>query len=436
MDLTNALELPCGARLKNRIVKAAMSEGLADRHDHATPGHCRLYEKWARGGAGLLITGNVMVDRRHLERPGNVVLQDESGAHALRAWAAAGTLGQTHLWMQISHPGRQCPKLVSREPLAPSAVQLNLLGNFARPRAMTEEDIEDVIERFGKTAALAQQAGFTGVQVNAAHGYLISQFLSPKVNRRDDWWGGSLANRARLLLGVVAHIRQEVGAHFPIAVKLNAADFQRGGFELEDSVQCALWLADAGVDLLEISGGSFEHLRLLGDRGDPETAQDPDVAPGAVKAGYFTDYALAIARALKGAGKAMPLMVTGGFRTREAMERVLALGGIDLVGLARPFCATPDLAHKLLRGEGIPADLHRPLQAGGALHRWLMRFKTYRVLRVQGEVAWHARQLAKLAQGRDPASASLSLTLALLKHMSADMAHAMRRKPPVTGMAN
>lgn len=435
MDLRDALELPCGARFKNRVVKTATSEGLADRHDHATPGHCRLYEKWARGGAGLLITGNVMVDRRYLERPGNVVLEDESGMPTLRAWAAAGTLGQTHLWMQISHPGRQCPKLVSKEPLAPSAVQLNLLGNFARPRAMTEEDIEDVIERFGKTASLAQQAGFTGVQINAAHGYLISQFLSPKVNRREDRWGGCLANRARLLLGVVARIRQEVGARFPISVKLNAADFQRGGFDLQDSCQCALWLADVGVDLLEVSGGNFEHLRLLGYRGDPETAEDPDVAPGAVKVGYFTDYAQAIAKALKGAGKEIPLMVTGGFRTREAMERVLALGDIDLVGLARPFCATPDLAHKLLRREGAPADLRGPLQAGGALHRWLMRFKTYRVLRIQGEVAWHARQLAKLAQGRDPEGAS-SLALALVRHMSADMVHAVRRKPPVTGMAN
>lgn len=435
MNLTNTLELPCGARLKNRIVKAAMSEGLADRHDHATPGHSQLYEKWARGGASLLITGNVMVDRRYLERPGNVVLEDESGMRALQAWSAAGTLGQTHLWMQISHPGRQCPKLVSKEPLAPSAVQLNLLGNFAKPRAMTEEDIEDVIKRFGKTASLAQQAGFTGVQINAAHGYLLSQFLSPQVNRREDKWGGSLANRARLLLGVVARIRQEVDAHFAIAVKLNAADFQRGGFDLEDSAQCALWLADAGIDLLEISGGSFEHLRLLGDRGDPNTAEDPHVAEGTVKAGYFTNYALEIAQALKGAGKAMPLMVTGGFRSRATIEFVLAQGGIDLVGLARPFCASPDLAHKLLRGEDIPADLHGPLQAGGALHRRLMRFKAYRVLHVQGEVAWHARQLTKLAQGCD-SSCTLSMALALVKHMSADMAHAMRRKPPVSGMAN
>jgi 2,4-dienoyl-CoA reductase-like NADH-dependent reductase (Old Yellow Enzyme family) len=435
MDLTYALELPCGARLSNRVVKAAMSEGLADHHDHATQGHCRLYENWARGGAGLLITGNVMVDRRYLERPGNVVLENASGMPALRAWAAAGTLGKTHLWMQISHPGRQCPKLVSKEPLAPSAVQLHLLGNFAKPRAMTEEDIADAIERFGTTALLAKQAGFTGVQINAAHGYLISQFLSPKVNRREDRWGGNLANRARLLLSIVARIRQEVGPHFPISVKLNAADFQRGGFDLQDSCQCALWLADAGVDLLEVSGGNFEHLRLLGYRGDPTTAQDPDVTPGAVKDGYFTNYALAITKAIQSAGKAMPLMVTGGFRTREAMQGVLALGGIDLVGLARPFCATPDLAHKLLRGEGSPADLRGPLHAGGPLHHWLMRFKTYRVLHVQGEVAWHVRQLAKLAQGRDPEGAS-SLALALVKHMSADMAHAVRRKPPVAGMAN
>lgn len=434
MNLNDALQLPCGTRLKNRVVKAAMSEGLADRHDHATPGHARLYEQWARGGAGLLITGNVMVDRRYLERPGNVVLEDESGMPALRAWAAAGTRDGAQLWMQISHPGRQCPKLVSKTPLAPSAVQLDLLGNFGRPRAMTEEDIEDVLERFGRTAALAQQAGFTGVQINAAHGYLISQFLSPSVNRREDRWGGSLANRARFLLGVVASIRRHVGAHFPIAVKLNAADFQRGGFELDDSVQCALWLADAGVDLLEVSGGNFEHLRLLGYRGDPGTAQDPEVARSEVKAGYFTDYALAIAAALEGAGKAMPLMVTGGFRSRQGMERVLALGGVDLVGLARPFCTTPALAAKLLSGDASSDALLAPSRTENGLQRWLMRFKPYRVLRVQGEVAWYARQLAKLAEGREPEGSS-SLALALVKHMSADMAHAMRRKAPATGLA-
>jgi 2,4-dienoyl-CoA reductase-like NADH-dependent reductase (Old Yellow Enzyme family) len=272
------------------------------------------------------------------------------------------------------------------------------------------------------------------VQVNAAHGYLVSQFLSPEVNRRADMWGGSLANRARLLLAIVARIREQVGADFPISVKLNAADFQRGGFSLEDSSQCALWLAEAGVDLLEISGGNFEHLRLLGDRGDPATAEDPVVAASAVKAGYFTDYALAISQALECAGRAMPLMVTGGFRSREAMERVLALGRIQLVGLARPFCATPDLGHRLLRGEDIPADARSAATSGSALQRWLMRFKTWRVLRVQGDVAWHARRLARVAQGRDPEDRSPAWSL--IRHMSADIAHAMRRKPPLVGMAN
>ncbi|MFY7867615.1 NADH:flavin oxidoreductase/NADH oxidase family protein [Roseateles sp.] len=434
MNLSHTLSLPCGARLKNRIVKTATSEGLADRHDHATPGHRRLYEIWARGGAGLLITGNVMVDRRYLERPGNVVVEDATGLQALRAWAAGGTTAQTHLWMQMSHPGRQCPKLVSKEPLAPSAVQLDLLGNYARPRAMSEAEIDDVIARFGQCANLARQAGFTGVQINAAHGYLISQFLSPEVNRREDRWGGSLAHRARLLLAIVARVRERVGADFPISVKLNAADFQRGGFSLEDSCQCALWLAAAGVDLLEISGGSFEHLRLLGDRGDPATAEDPAVAASAVKAGYFTDYALAIGQALRDAGRAMPLMVTGGFRSREAMERVLALGGIQLVGLARPFCATPDLGHRLLRGEDIPADARAASCTGNALSRWLTRFKTWRVLRVQGDVAWHARRLAQLAQGYNPENRSPAWSL--IGHMWADMAHAMRRKPPLPGIAN
>jgi 2,4-dienoyl-CoA reductase-like NADH-dependent reductase (Old Yellow Enzyme family) len=142
------LTLPCGHTVANRICKAAMTEGLADAHDRATAAHRRLYSTWARGGAAILLSGNLMIDRRYLERSGNVVLEDDSGLAQLRAWAQTVREGGSQLWAQISHPGRQCPRLANLTPLAPSEIQLDMVGNFGKPRAATEADIQDIIGRF------------------------------------------------------------------------------------------------------------------------------------------------------------------------------------------------------------------------------------------------------------------------------------------------
>ena len=257
VDLNAPLKLPCGSELPNRLLKSAMTEGLADADDHATERHATLYRCWSEGGTGTLITGNVMIDRRYLERPGNVVVEDRKGLPQLSRWAAAGTAAGSHLWMQISHPGRQCAKLSAPRPMAPSAVQLDLLGNFGRPIAMTEQDIQDALDRYARVAGIAREAGFTGVQLHGAHGYLISEFLSARLNRRTDDWGGSLAARARFLLEAVARTRRVVGDDFPLAVKLNSSDFQKGGFSFDESIQVARWLEDRGIDLLEISGGEL-----------------------------------------------------------------------------------------------------------------------------------------------------------------------------------
>lgn len=431
MKLDDDLKLPCGLTLKNRIVKSAMSEALADHLDQATDKHAQLYRTWAQGGAGLLITGNVMVDRRYLERPGNIVLEEETGIEPLRKMASAGREAGTHIWMQISHPGRQCPKLISKSPLAPSSVQLNLLGNFGKPREMADADIHDVIARFTTTAGLAQQAGFSGVQINAAHGFLISQFLSPKVNRRTDTWGGSLENRARFLLEIVAAIRAKVGAEFAISVKLNADDFQRSGFTLDESAQVGLWLSDAGIDHLDISGGDFEHLRLFGHKGDPKTAAEPDISQTENAGGYFTACALQIADQLSTIHPNIALTATGGFRSRGAIEKALGFGGIAMVGIARPFCTTPNLGHTLLAGGDIEMPATAPQKGASALHHVMSRFKVYRVLRAQSEIAWFGHQIRKIAEGK-PASRKVSLLPALLGHMRNDMVHAKRRMSPST----
>ncbi len=214
MQLTEPLTLPCGAVIPNRIAKSAMTEGLADASGRANERHARLYRTWGQGGAGLLVTGNVMVDWRYLERPGNVVVEDESGIDGLARWAEAGTVAGGQLWVQLSHPGRQCSRMSNARPLAPSAVQLKLGGFFGRPRALAESEIPEIVARYARTAGFLQRAGFTGVQIHGAHGYLISQFLSPYSNRRSDGYGGSPDKRARLLCEVLRAVRDEVGTRY------------------------------------------------------------------------------------------------------------------------------------------------------------------------------------------------------------------------------
>lgn len=229
--LAHALTLPCGATLPNRLCKAAMTEGLATVDGRPTAALERLYGVWSDGGAGLLLSGNVQIDADHLERPGNVVIDrepDEAMCQALRAWTSSGTRAGNHFWAQISHAGRQTQKMVNPHPKAPSAVKLGLPGGqFGEPVAMSEQDIAEVIAGFIRCARVCKDNGFTGVQIHSAHGYLLSQFLSPRSNQRTDQWGGPLENRARLLLTVASEVRAVVGPEYPVAVKLNSAEIGR-----------------------------------------------------------------------------------------------------------------------------------------------------------------------------------------------------------------
>ncbi len=264
-SLADPLQLPCGATLPNRLCKSAMTEGLADARLRATARHAALYRLWSAGGAGLLITGNVQIDRRVLERPGNVAIDvtdpvttSREARDRLSNWTAAGTAAGNHLWMQIAHAGRQSPRYVTREPLGPSAVKLDLLGNYARPRALEDREIRDFIGRFAQVAVIARETGFTGVQIHAAHGYLISSFLSPVTNQREDEWGGSLENRARLLMETLRAVRRAVGGDFPVGIKLNSDDFRKGGFSNEE---CVAVVAPAERGGRRPAGDLRRHLR-------------------------------------------------------------------------------------------------------------------------------------------------------------------------------
>ena len=340
VDISSPITLPCGVTVKNRIAKAPMTEGLADPMNRATKRHVTLYRKWAEGGAGILVTGNVQVDRRFLERPGNVVIDQNGGLEELRAFAAAGTANSTLLLMQIGHAGRQTPRRVNPRPVAPSEIPLALPDSaFGAPRALDADEVEDVIKRFVHVATVAKETGFSGVQVHGAHGYLISEFLSPLANQRTDKWGGSLENRARLLREVVRAIRAAVGPDYPISVKLNSSDFQNGGFSHEDCLQVVKWLEEDTVDLLEISGGNYENpAMMIGARGADEI-RSTTVAREA----YFMGYAKSIRAATN-----IPLMVTGGFRTRAAMDAALAEGDVDIIGIGRPLCVDTDAPNQLL----------------------------------------------------------------------------------------
>ncbi|GAB4194354.1 MAG: NADH:flavin oxidoreductase/NADH oxidase family protein [Wenzhouxiangellaceae bacterium] len=424
VTLASPLELPCGSTLSNRIAKSAMTEGLADAHDHPTPAHDTLYRCWSQGGCGLLISGNVMIDHRYLERPGNVVIEDRSGMPALQRWARAGTEAGNHLWMQISHPGRQCARISTGQPLSPSTVQLHILGNFAKPRAMDETDIERAINGYVNTAEIAREAGFTGVQIHGAHGYLISQFLSPVTNRREDQWGGSLEHRARFLLEVIDRVRARVGSDYPLSVKLNSADFQKGGFTPEESMQVAQWLSQRRIDLLEISGGTYEQTRFMGHQDAAATATDPNVRDSTRRReAYFLEYASAVQTAID-----IPLMVTGGFRHRATMIDALEKGELDVIGLARPLCVIPDLPRQLIEGaaETAPAP-ERDLRLGNGVWGPASSVTALRAINVQGEVAWFYRQIIQFSKGKPPLL-RLGIVRAFVGHMLRELRIGIRRR--------
>ncbi len=400
--IADTLTLPCGTVLPNRLCKAAMTEGLADPRNHATPRHLTLYRRWAQGGSGLLITGNIQVDRRYLERAGNVAIEaatGDEGFEALQAYAAAATENGAHAWVQLCHAGRQTPKAVSSTPVAPSAVRLALPRSaFGDPRALEAWEIKDVRDRFAHAAEVVKRAGFTGIQIHSAHGYLLSEFLSPRVNQRTDDWGGTLRNRARLLLETIAACRAEVGADFPISVKLNSSDFQKGGFTHEECLEVVQWLGEAGIDLLEISGGTYEQPRMMNSDGVEEVVETYQRESTRQREAYFLDYADRI-RTVAG----MPLMVTGGFRTRTGMNEALASGAADVIGLGRPLCVLTELPRLMLAGsvERGP-EFEKVLRLGPGFLGPQSPVTLIKIANAFGIQGWWYEQIYRLADGLEP----------------------------------
>jgi len=380
VTLEQPLTLPCGAVLKNRLAKSAMSETLGTPGNRVTPRLPRLYRTWTRGGTGLLITGNVMVDRHALGEPCNVVVEDRRDLPRLRDWARAGQETGAAIWVQLNHPGKQAPAALNRRSVSPSALPFEdpgLKRFFHTPKALSVAEIRDIVRRFGETAAIMKEAGFNGVQIHGAHGYLVSQFLSPRHNQRQDDYGGSPEKRMRFVLEVYDEIRARVGDDYPVSIKLNSADFQKGGFSEEESLAVVEALATRGMDLIEISGGTYEAPRMAG-AGVRESTRRREA--------YFLEYAEQVRRRV-----AVPLMVTGGFRSREGMAAALADGATDLIGLARPLAVDPAFSRRLLEGEAVTSPV-APIRTGiRAVDNAAMM-----------EVSWYTLQLARIARGKAP----------------------------------
>lgn len=373
--LGEPLPLASGPALPNRFVRSAMSENLADADNGPSDRLIRLYERLGRGGSGLIVTGNVIIAHGGLTEDRNVIIEDDRHLDRLRQWATAAQANGAQVWVQLNHAGRQSPRMVTRQTVSASAVQLRHGGLFSTPRALEDAEIRGLVRRFARAAGVVKAAGFSGVQVHAAHGYMVSQFLSPRTNRRDDRWGGSIDNRMRFLLEIVRAIRATVGEGFPIGVKLNSADFQKGAFTHEDSLAVAKALEAEGIDLLEISGGTYEA---------PTMAAAPKRDSTRNREAFFLEYAESIRQAIE-----TPLLVTGGFRSAHGMATAITDGAVDLVGLARPIAVEPDLPQRILAGTATAA---RPVDVGVG----------HPLLDSMLQVFWHQAQLIRMGDGKEP----------------------------------
>ncbi|NWK74832.1 NADH:flavin oxidoreductase/NADH oxidase family protein [Acinetobacter sp. SwsAc6] len=371
-----------GRQFKNRIIKGAMSEALANTQGQPNHLHFGLYEAWAKGGLGCAITGNVMVDLRAKNEPGVVGVESERDLALLTQWAEVGKKHGMVQLVQLSHPGRQCPKGLNKETVAPSAVPFSpmLATTFGTPRALREDEILDIIQRFATAAAVCEKAGFEGVQLHGAHGYLISQFLSPLTNQRNDQWGGSVENRMRFLLEIYKAVRAATSDQFIIAVKLNSADFQRGGITEEDVITVFKAIDAAGIDLIEVSGGTYEAPAMAGAKEDKRKAST------IAREAYFLDFADKIRKEVK-----CHLMVTGGFRTVEGMNAALDSGACEFVGIARPFAVETALADRLIAGQDVRYGVDKIKTGIPMVDKMAIM-----------EIIWYAAQFKAIGEGKQP----------------------------------
>lgn len=384
LKLAKPITLPCGLTLPNRLVKAAMTEQMADNDKLPTEAFNRVYRAWAEGGWGMVLTGNVQVNTTYLGGPNDTAVNDKIPEAKLlekwTTWAKAASANGTPTVMQINHPGRQSPYGAGTrgffdKNLAPSAVPLKLGDGimqhiasklvFGTPREMTVAEIRETVAQFANTARLAAKAGFAGVQIHAAHGYLLAQFLSPQSNRRTDDYGGSPAKEARIVVEIIRAVREATPEGFCVGIKLNSVDHQ----SKEALAACMEQLEEikrAGVDFLEISGGTYENPSMFLGTVEAVTMEKP--THSSVREAFFLEFA----RAIREKFRDIPLVVTGGFRSRLGMEAALQEDACDMIGVGRPAVLNPALPNNVIFNKEV-ADEDAKLYARKIEAPWLVK---------------------------------------------------------------
>ncbi|KAI0505763.1 NADH:flavin oxidoreductase/NADH oxidase [Xylaria bambusicola] len=405
--ISQPLTLKCGLTLPNRLVKAAMSENMADKNNLPDNKFHVAYGKWAGGGWGMLLTGNVQVDAAYLGNYRETAVDpslETQLKQAWKEWAAACNRHGTPTVMQLSHAGRQSPIGAGRrglctQTLAPSSISLDMGGGllakaltpliFGTPREMMLGDIDRVVQQFTYAACLAVDAGFQGIQIHAAHGYLLSQFLSAKANRRTDEYGGSPANRARLVVRVLQAVREAVPASFCVGIKLNSVDHQSSD-ELQNCIEQLRLIVTAGVDFVEISGGTWEDPKMMSNADQmPREKSDRSKAREA----FFLEFA----KAIRYEFPSVPLLVTGGFRTRSGMREAIDSGDCDLIGIARPAVLSPQLPNDIVFNKNIP-DEESTLQTQYIRTPRLAKITGIKAVSSGAESRWYSSEILKMGQ--------------------------------------
>ena len=321
--------------LKNRFVRSATAEGMATDDGECTPQLTNLMAELAERGVGLIITGHAYVTKRGQATPWQLGIYDNKLIPGLRRMTDEVHQRDGKIVVQLAHSGILAnPKLTSDAPLGPSAIE-GLDEVFSQK--LTLDDISATVEAFSTAAERAREAGFDGVQIHAAHSYLLSQFLSPAFNLREDAYGGSVENRARIIVEVVKNIRGRVGRDYPLLIMINSRDFLEGGLELDDSIRAGAMLKDAGLDAIEISGGTFSSGDLMPSR------------KGIVKEGDEA-YFKAEARAFKEQVD-LPIILVGGIRSFHIAERIVEDHVVDYISMCRPFVREPGLINRWESGD-------------------------------------------------------------------------------------
>ncbi|KAL7266303.1 NADH-dependent flavin oxidoreductase [Rhizina undulata] len=414
----------------NRFMKGPMTERLSswdeedlDKRGKPTQALIDLYERWGEGQIGVIITGNIMVDPGHLESTGNATLHTnhDNRLEDFRKIAAAGKKHGSLIIAQVSHPGRQTEDKIQPNPVSASDVHLEsaIMKNFAKPTPLTKQGIKDIVNKFATVAEYLYQAGFDGIQLHGAHGYLLAQFLATTTNKRTDEYGGSLENRSRIIFEIVEEIRRRVpDTKFSLSIKLNSVEFQSGAFTTEDCRDLCKKLEEYGLDFIDLSGGTYESLAF--DHVKDSTRR---------REAFFLEFAELIRPHLQ----KTKVYVTGGFRTAGGMADAIAQGSCDGIGIGRPLCDEPQLCAKILSKSHDVYAARKPLGLEGSLKQLGLPIDLSSLWILTGGL-----QLTLVARGFEPLDISdekesKEIVQALLNRMQADAVLAAEKGVLSTG---